>query len=109
LDEAHPLVADPFRRDGQHLRGGVDRGDLAGVPEQLAGPHARAAGKLERTARRPERLERCAQFVAAAQVQAVVQVVSAQGMVVGALLIEQPADVTTVGCAHAPPRWAVLR
>lgn len=96
LNEAHPLVADAGCRDGEHLRGRVDSGDLARVAEQVAGPHAGTAGKLKHAAVWPKCIKRLGHFVAAGKVQALVQIVCGQGPVVGALLIEERAEFFTV-------------
>jgi len=87
LHEADPLGTDPGGRDGEHLRGGVDGGDLARVAEQVAGPHPRTAGQLEHPAGWPEGVQGCDQLVAAGKLQALMQIVRGQGPVVAELLV----------------------
>jgi hypothetical protein len=92
LDEAHPVIARPGCRDGEHFRGRVHGGDVRRVTQKPAGPHAGSAGELEHASGRLECLERFGQLAAARKIQALVQVIRGKGPVVGHLLIEEPAE-----------------
>jgi hypothetical protein len=56
------------------------------VAEQLAGPGAGTAGQLQDAARRPERVERVSQLLAAGNIETLVKVVRSEGTVVSTLL-----------------------
>ena len=47
-----------------------------------------------------ERVKRLGHFVAAGKLQALVQIVRGQGLVVGALLIQETVEFFTVSCSH---------
>jgi hypothetical protein len=94
LDESHRGAGgDAARRDREHLRGRVDGGDVAGVAEELTGPDAGTAGKLENAASGPERVERVSQLgdqlAHAGNINALVKVVRGEGTVVGTLLRQE--------------------
>jgi hypothetical protein len=67
------------------------------VTEQLTSPHAGAAGELEHASGRPECLERPGQLPATRQIQALVQVILPEGLVVRGLLAEHPLEFFASG------------
>ena len=70
------------------------------MAEQLAGPHARTAGKLKHAAGWLEGVKRLGYLVAARKIQALVQIVRGQGTVVGGLLIQETVEFLTVSWSH---------
>ncbi len=90
LDESHRgATGNAAGRDREHFRGRVDRGDVTGVPEQLAGPDAGTAGKLKNAAIRSERVKRVSQLGATGKIEALVKVVGGEGTVVGTLFAQE--------------------
>ena len=57
--ENHSLAGHPLACQSDHLRGGVDRGDAAGVSDQVPGPDSGSAGDLQQVPARLQLPDEC--------------------------------------------------